>query len=175
MEFAVTSEDLTIDPEGDGPHDKGKSRPWIFTLHESAGESAVSAERKRRKGENATIKLASVDDKMFLKELEYQDYVRKRNTGVWLQNYAHAQRLDRELSEVYKEETQDLKSSIFSVLDQNASFQDETNHFFTTWSADKERKSPQAKKLSASLQAVADEIEAGKKYARTFCRAQGFD
>ena len=60
--------------------------------------------------------------KEFEKELQYADQYRRANAVAWFDSNVRREKLNKELKEVFLEESQDLKSSIFSVLDQKASY-----------------------------------------------------
>lgn len=97
------------------------------------------------------------------KELDYYDKYRKLNTSAWFSTNARRERFNRELREVYLEETQDLKSSIFSVMDQKATYQQEISNFVVgAKRKSAQATSPQMLALGSSLQLVEEEIHRAK-------------
>lgn len=157
MQFSVAPEDLW-DTAGDAQ----RSPAFSFSVDDSDDDDDGEDAELRSASSIATSESVGGRTKASpgeVKELEFLDRSRQLYASACVHSYAYGQRLHRELHQVQSEETQDLKSSIFSVLDQNSAFQQDLKDFFRNAGSDAPAKSPPPRAaLEESLRAVQDEI-----------------
>ena len=107
------------------------------------------------------------------RELELYDKRRRLNATAWFDTNARRAQLDMELNEILVEETQDLKSSIFSVMDQKETYQEEIKRFVA---GEKRKGAEQAaasiRNLGTSLRALEQEIHQGEPFFEESARAR---
>lgn len=120
-----------------------KKVPFVFTASfvgdeaEEVGRGAVSSTQSpqtpptsRHDGRVVGLAKAVTPSHVDLQqELELYDRIRRANAACWFEGNARRDALERELKEVMMEETQDLKSSIFSVQEQKDAVEREIRSF----------------------------------------------
>eukprot|EP00213_Chloropicon_mariensis_P006227 CAMPEP_0197474388 /NCGR_PEP_ID=MMETSP1309-20131121/5879_1 /TAXON_ID=464262 /ORGANISM="Genus nov. species nov., Strain RCC998" /LENGTH=537 /DNA_ID=CAMNT_0043014027 /DNA_START=147 /DNA_END=1760 /DNA_ORIENTATION=- len=174
MRFSAAEEDLDAATQNVLDFEKlHKRQPFVFTIgseeneerrskSQLASSSSATSLRERDSNKGTGGGGGMIDKRTFEKELEYDDHVRQMSAAAWVDSNTRREKLNRELKEVYLEENQDLKSSIFSVLEQKATYQQEIKNF-----VGEKRKSPLSPlspvhALGSSLQAVKEEIHKAK-------------
>eukprot|EP00216_Chloropicon_sp_CCMP2111_P000179 CAMPEP_0198244164 /NCGR_PEP_ID=MMETSP1446-20131203/33347_1 /TAXON_ID=1461542 ORGANISM="Unidentified sp, Strain CCMP2111" /NCGR_SAMPLE_ID=MMETSP1446 /ASSEMBLY_ACC=CAM_ASM_001112 /LENGTH=541 /DNA_ID=CAMNT_0043928147 /DNA_START=269 /DNA_END=1894 /DNA_ORIENTATION=+ len=171
MKFAVEDEDREHSGGGVGMLGTNRgtfspstsSTPWVFSIDDESVGPKESLSRQKKRGFTSSSPSSPSPtnkerSKSFRKELEHLDHCTKVNAQAWIDSYNDSQKLFRELSDVNEEETLDLKSSIFSVVDQNEWFKQETTKYFNANSA---KNKPQGHK-NRSLHALDDSLKAVK-------------